>query len=210
MKGRIKDSILSRNAGNENQITWQLGEYFPPICEDPWEDEIFPPVSHSPVVFELFRMNTHQLFKLCAVIHFWHRVFFCIKERIIDLILSWKVHILAGNILPTVEFIWILVSRCLWEDVIFYPSFHEKNKMSSKICYQSIIQTFNRWGSESICQSSQHETQKDKDLIFSRNAGNQNSNNSTVTGTGPNGRIFPANMWTVHERRRSFPLCVSC
>ena len=44
----------------------------------PWEDEIFFPLCLMLSVFPncIFSNNIHQLFKLCAFIHFWYRVFF--------------------------------------------------------------------------------------------------------------------------------------
>ena len=73
----------------------------------PWEDEIFFPfVSYANV--RGFRTLSAIIFinYLNYVLSFIFGIgfSFCIKERTIDLILSWKNHILAGNILPFVEF----------------------------------------------------------------------------------------------------------
>ena len=65
-------------------------------------------------------------------------IFFCIKERTIDLILSWKVDILAGNILPFVEefkekkFPACQNSLRGWNDLLYFFLW-EKHLLVSKI-----------------------------------------------------------------------------
>ena len=85
------------------QITRHLGEYFPPICQPSMRGgDLLPLESHANVVFELsFHENIYQLFKLCAFIHFWYRVFFLNqRDNNRSHPLTEGSSILAGNILP--------------------------------------------------------------------------------------------------------------
>ena len=88
----------------------------------PREDEIFSPLCLIQTWFSNpISKNIYQLFKLCAFIHFWYRVFFLYqRENNRSHPLMEGSHI-GGKYSPMQQcrVIWILVSRFPWEDGIF-------------------------------------------------------------------------------------------
>ena len=133
----------------------------------PWEDEILFPLCLMLTWFSnSFKVFIHWLFKLCALIDFWYRVFFCIKERTIDPILSWKVQILAGNILPVrhtdfLHVVWIIPFRygatahyarlfqcsclCAWICFEWFVVFLRCNVSAFRNVFSTIFPTITHW-----------------------------------------------------------------
>ena len=86
------------------QRTWQMGEYFPQICERshiggkyspkcrvfwkkvsrfPWDDGIFIPcMSHAETILEHLHSFVHKIFKLFTLVVFWGCFAFLMKRRI--------------------------------------------------------------------------------------------------------------------------------